>query len=306
MPVRFHTRIIQGNFVQTVNDAQALVTTRNDVVAGFRWQADEKARRANEFHAVALHFNDCAGRITRVDDIIADARLLQFALGASALSAKGARQLGRDVCRQIIESTIDLQRLTDGTYVAELEPRYLLTCGDALGGSMRNAIGQRAQNKLSNYVCQYLAEGQIAALVERNNGGKITKIRWRNRILVFDRKPKFIGKNIDFILLDSVSYTPATLEAPDKLLACGELKGGIDPAGADEHWKTAQAALDRVRRAFEERNTISPGLFFVGAAIEQSMAAEIFAQLANRTLTAAANLHHQEQLTELTKILTDL
>lgn len=306
MPVRFHTRIIQGNFVQTVNDAQALVTTRNDVVAGFRWQADEKARRANEFHAVALHFYDYAGRIARVEDIIADAKLLQFALGACALSAKGARQLGRDVCRQIIESTIDLQRLTDAAYVAELERRYLLTCGDALGGSMRNAIGQRAQNKLSDYVCQYLSDGQIAARVERNDGGKITEIGWRNRTLVFDRKPKFIGKNIDFILLDAVIYSPATLENPGKLLTCGELKGGIDPAGADEHWKTARAALDRVRHAFEERNTISPGLFFVGAAIEQSMAAEIFAQLANGTLTAAANLHHQGQLSELTKILTDL
>ena len=39
--------------------------------------------------------------------------------------------------------------------------------------------------------------------------------------------------------------SPETLhvENPKHYLACGELKGGIDPAGADEHWKTAGKAL---------------------------------------------------------------
>ncbi|MFN4221127.1 MULTISPECIES: AvaI/BsoBI family type II restriction endonuclease [Novosphingobium] len=292
--------------MQTVEDAQSLVTTRNDIVAGFRWQEEEKARRANEFHAIALHFCASAGRIQSVATIIGDARLYQFALGACALSAKGARQLGAEVCRQIIEATIDLQRLTDAAYVAELERRYLLTCGDALGGSMRNAIGQRAQNKLSDFVCQYLAEGQIQARVTRNAGGKITEISWANRTLAFDRKPRFINKNIDFILMDAPRFAAATLEQPQRLIAFGELKGGIDPAGADEHWKTARAALDRVRQAYADRQLAAPSLFFVGAAIEQSMAVEIFAQLTNNALTAAANLHHQGQLAELTQILTDL
>ena len=167
VPANFHMkRMAYGVVVQTVGDAQSLVTTRHDVVAGFRWQAEEKARRANEFHAIALHFCASAGRIQSVANIVADDRLYQFALGACALSAKGARQLGRDVCRQIIEATIDLQRLSDAAYVAELERRYLLTCGDALGGSMRNAIGQRAQNKLSDFVCNYLADGRIQARVE--------------------------------------------------------------------------------------------------------------------------------------------
>ena len=33
-------------------------------------------------------------------------------------------------------------------------------------------------------------------------------------------------------------------------MALGELKGGIDPAGADEHWKTARTALSRIHEAF--------------------------------------------------------
>lgn len=214
--------------------------------------------------------------------------------------------MGSDVCRQIIEATIDLQRLTDAAYVAELERRYLLTCGDALGGSMRNAIGQRAQNKLSEFVCNYLAEGQIQANIKRNTGGKITEISWRNRTLAFDRTPRFIEKNIDFILMDAPRFTAATLEQPQRLIAFGELKGGIDPAGADEHWKTAKSALDHVRQVYADRQLASPSLFFVGAAIERSMAVEIFAQLINNALTAAANLHHPGQLAELTQILTDL
>ncbi|HAJ78349.1 MAG TPA: hypothetical protein DCO75_01135, partial [Fibrobacteres bacterium] len=32
-----------------------------------------------------------------------------------------------------------------------------------------------------------------------------------------------------------------------------ELKGGIDPAGADEHWKTAKTAIDRIVSAFKKR-----------------------------------------------------
>ncbi|WJS98921.1 AvaI/BsoBI family type II restriction endonuclease [Novosphingobium humi] len=295
--------------MEAVKSAKDLVTTRDDVVAGFRWQAEEKALRANEFSAVADHFYYKAGKVGEikgVDDIVADDRLYRFALGACALSAKAAQQLGRETCREIIGSTINFARVAEIEYQAELERRYFLTCGDALGGSMRNAIGQRAQNKLSDYVCQYLSDGQINHHVERNGGGKITEVRWAHRVLVFDRKPKFIGKNIDFILLDAGEYKTSLLEVPHKLLACGELKGGIDPAGADEHWKTARAALDRVRDAFKDRGLQSPALFFVGAAIEQSMAAEIFAQLTNGTLAAAANLHHQGQLAELAKILTNL
>jgi len=63
-------------------------------------------------------------------------------------------------------------------------------------------------------------------------------------------------------------------EATKSYIAMGELKGGIDPAGADEHWKTARAALDRIRKAFSKVE-VSPHNFFVGAAIAKRMAQEI-------------------------------
>jgi type II restriction enzyme len=61
-------------------------------------------------------------------------------------------------------------------------------------------------------------------------------------------------------------------------VALGELKGGIDPAGADEHWKTARSALDRIKKAFEKVGQ-QPRRFFIGAAIEKEMAIEIWHDL---------------------------
>ena len=74
---------------------------------------------------------------------------------------------------------------------------------------------------------------------------KVQKIAWPDRVLLFDRKPTFINKNVDMILLagTAVKSDGELLEQPNCYLACGELKGGIDPAGADEHWKTARSAL---------------------------------------------------------------
>ncbi len=81
-------------------------------------------------------------------------------------------------------------------------------------------------------------------------------------------------------------------------IALGELKGGIDPAGADEHWKTANSALNRIRKSFSEKK-LNPKTFFIGAAIENSMAYEIFKQLQNGTMNNAANLTNDDQLTEI-------
>jgi type II restriction enzyme len=75
----------------------------------------------------------------------------------------------------------------------------------------------------------------------------------------------------------------------------GELKGGIDPAGADEHWKTGNTALNRIRAAFAE-NKLNIATSFIGAAIEKKMATEIFTQLKQKTLSCAANLTIDAQL----------
>ena len=77
----------------------------------------------------------------------------------------------------------------------------------------------------------------------------------------------------------------------------GEVKGGIDPAGADEHWKTANSALNRIRKSFSTVD-IDIKTSFVGAAIESAMSKEIYEQLSSDILTNAANLTNSKQLTE--------
>ena len=120
------------------------------------------------------------------------------------------------------------------------------------------------------------------------------------------------GKNVDLCLLN---WTPDEYSARTQRLrmvkdaqhyiALGELKGGIDPAGADEHWKTASAHLVRSRRSFLGLQA-QPYLFFIGNAIEASMAGEIWGMLESGELTNAANMTDERQAVSLVAWLCSL
>ncbi|MFO7631205.1 MAG: AvaI/BsoBI family type II restriction endonuclease [Caldilinea sp.] len=120
------------------------------------------------------------------------------------------------------------------------------------------------------------------------------------------------GKNVDLCLLQIAE--DAYLAKPNRsrkvkdnqlYIALGELKGGIDPAGADEHWKTASAHLSRIRRSFALYDA-SPSLFFIGNAIEPSMAGEIWGMLERGELANAANMTDVEQAVSLVSWLCKL
>jgi len=96
-----------------------------------------------------------------------------------------------------------------------------------------------------------------------------------------------------------------TLQSPDLYIALGELKGGIDPAGADEHWKTARTALQRIDAAFRKISK-HPYTFFISTAIETKMAREIYQQLETKKLTNAANLTNDNQLVSIMRWLCHL
>ena len=83
----------------------------------------------------------------------------------------------------------------------------------------------------------------------------------------------------------------------------GELKGGIDPAGADEHWKTGNTALTRIRTAFASYDILTS---FIAAAIEREMSEEIWSQLCDNILNNAANITVDEQLTNYCKWIIEL
>jgi hypothetical protein len=113
--------------------------------------------------------------------------------------------------------------------------------------------------------------------------------------------------NVDLCLFKGrpADITPEAFDAPRLYLALGELKGGIDPAGADEHWKTARSALNRIRTAFASQN-YAPQTFFIGAAIEKKMANEIWSELQDGALSNAANLTDDRQITFVSDWLCNL
>jgi len=278
-----------------------LVTTSAAIAEGFVWQVTEKSERANRILQALPNLAIEIDHYDGATDSLSD-ELVSFLLAAAGMSQKSLSHIPEDIQLELISRTIDLDRLVDSRYQDELIRRALLTHGDSLGGEMRNVVGQRAQQLLSDAILNALEHSGLKPHAKRSKQGKITTIDWPGRQIIFDKKPRFIGKSIDLILLND----PSGIEEPSAFLACGELKGGIDPAGADEHWKTARSAFERIRDAFSGRGLSSPKLFFIGSAIEDAMAKEIFDQLSDGSLEAAANLNYSKQLTEAISKLISL
>ncbi|CAG0927935.1 Type-2 restriction enzyme BsoBI [Thermoflexales bacterium] len=117
------------------------------------------------------------------------------------------------------------------------------------------------------------------------------------RTLIYNLTVPLVRNDVDLCLLKVrlADMTKETFSIPRLYLALGELKGGIDPAGADEHWKTARSALNRIRTAFAAQG-LMPQTFFIGAAIEKKMANEIWNELQDGSLSNAANLTADRQI----------
>jgi hypothetical protein len=96
------------------------------------------------------------------------------------------------------------------------------------------------------------------------------------------------------------------LQPQDKMEAIqGLIKNFLEPAGADEHRKTARTALTRIQIAFSNSG-VKPHTFFIGAAIERNMANEIWGHLEDDTLENAANLTDDNQIASVSRWLCNL
>ncbi len=245
-------------------------------------------------------------------------------LTASGLSDKSLNYLTEDdkvaAIKQLIEKFLEP---AGGSFVDELIYRYLLTRGDTLGGKARNLAGQLGERKFirsllsvfnlsgTDYYwrdstsASWLPKPKDDTDLEKRASSFYWKIGRTNRLLIMNTTVPVVKKNVDVCVLDSTienlradSRKKSIIYSNESYVALGELKGGLDPAGADEHWKTANSALSRIRSSFRKKK-LSPHTFFIGAAIENSMAKEIFNQLQNGILSGAANLTKDEQLTSV-------
>lgn len=257
-------------------------------------------------------------------DVLGMSDIRPALLLAAGFSVKAQGNMTDDDKKKVLAEFCDrVLKPCSRQFVDEIVYRYLLALGEQLGGRMRNIIGDVARGKLTQgIVAQLRVKGRSFAIHGKDgawvDGSQCTSVdvdsakavRWETdgyrRMLVHNVNIPRVSKNVDIVVLnefakDVKAKTLADLLGDNKkYVVMGELKGGIDPAGADEHWKTARTALDRIRSHFKKVYVA-----FVGAAIEKAMAEEIFNQLQNGTLDYAANMTNGNQLAAFCGWLVD-
>lgn len=300
-----------------------LVTTYEDIRAGFVALALEKNRLATPYVAEARALQAAAERAKKPSDLLTIEGIRSGLLTAAGLSDKAQSYFSSADKNEAINGLIKNFLEPAGTkFVEELVFRFLLTRGDTLGGSIRNIGGVLAQRKLSraiiatlkiagtSYKWQHSKSRQWFDMnnddpeIEVNLRGLSWKMRGEPRTLIYNLMVPLVGNNVDICLfnLDPDNLHKDKYQSTKSYIALGELKGGIDPAGADEHWKTARTSLERIRVAFASQSH-TPYTFFIGAAIAKKMAEEIWEQLTKGLLTNAANLNHHAQVASVSRWL---
>lgn len=314
-----------------IDDNKSLVTPYEEIRSGFIALALEKNRKATPFIEEAKALKVIASKAKKPKDLLKFKEIIPSILTASGISDKASNHLTENDKKEAIKGLLDnFLEPAGNDFIDELVFRFLLTRGDSLGGSIRNLAGSLGERKFSRAIISTLAlEGKSYkwlhsksrkwiekssddADIEIHLKGLRWKVRDKPRTLIFNLTVPLIKKNVDLCLFDcdtddiifgnrknSVHFKP------ECYIALGELKGGIDPAGADEHWKTANSALERIRNAFAKKR-MKPCHFFVGAAIEKAMADEIYRQLKKGKMINAANLTNEKQVVSLCRWLIHL
>lgn len=294
--------------------------------AGFVLLALEKNRRATPFIDEARRLKTAVSKVKDPYYLLKMTEIRKALLTAAGVSDKASGHLEESDKTEAIAGLIGKFLEPAGVdFIEELVFRFLLTRGDTLGGSMRNVGGVLAQRKLTRAIISYLNlagskywwtdkkktswTASASSIDDVDIELNLSGLAWRNtkgyRTLIYNLTVPKIKNNIDMCLFDSfyVNFSVDVIRNPKQYIALGELKGGIDPAGADEHWKTARTALERIHKGFAN---YTPATFFIGAAIEKKMAGEIWELLEDGTINNAANLTDENQVSSITKWICSL
>lgn len=287
------------NALQIITSASDLVTSREQTRAGFIAFALEKNKKASPLVAEAKSLHAMASVAKKPEDLTAIPDIRPALLTAAGLSDKSLQYLTEADKTESINNLIKNFLEPEGEYFLDaLVYRYLLIRGDSLGGSMRNLIGALAQQKLIRTIISNLTVMGINFLwtdgasrqwyrgsASNVNEEDVKALHWRygqnDRLLAFNLTVPLVKKNVDICLFNGapIHYDNGKIVKQNtRYIMLGELKGGIDPAGADEHWKTGNTALGRIRTAFGGAH-LPIKTSFIAAAIESSMANEIYGQL---------------------------
>lgn len=307
--------------INLIKSADDLITSRQDTRAGFIAMALEKNYMAVPYIEEAKALKALASQVKEPKDLLQLKSIRVGLLTASGLSDKSLNYFTDD--DKILAIKILIEKFLEPAgenFIDELVYRYLLTKGDALGGRARNLAGSLGERKFLRSLISVFNISGINYKWKDNASHtwldkptddtgiekRIKAIYWKkkkDRLMILNTNIPLVNKNVDVSILQSTidefkAGKQSIIHQYNKYVALGELKGGFDPAGADEHWKTANTALNRIRTSFDNEK-LKPQTFFVGAAIENAMAIEIFEQLNTGIMSNAANLTNDGQLTEI-------
>ena len=223
----------------------------------------------------------------------------------------------------------------------------LSNIGDALGGISRNEVGRYAAAEILHYLIihwhnlgylhsiyySFKPNFQIEEETEEShfNGTQrvltinpqidvpeFLKIAESNRV----KYQEIVLNNGYHLLLDrQITWHEQTSEGrsyrigPDlvsktvsiDMAWAGEIKGGADPAGSDEHWKTATQALNRILEAAEKTGKPQPQLSFLATILVDRVAIEAQRWIDDGKLTSVYNLTKiADSAEELQRFLDDM
>ena len=312
-------------YQEHLKDSDSLVTSYEARRAGFVALALEKNRRATPFVELARSLKAAASKATTPMELMSIPEIRPSLLTAAGVSDKAVNHLEEADKEAAILGLIRNFLEPQVNFVEELVFRFLLTRGDTLGGSMRNVVGVLAQRRFTRAIISWFGAQRVDySWMDSRTGAwarmsqddsdidlHLRGLSWyvgaKPRTLIYNLTVPIVRNNIDLCLFDCGpdALLKETHNTATAYLALGELKGGIDPAGADEHWKTARTALGRIHTSFAKHKT-KPKTFFIGAAVETKMATEIWTMLKKGELDNAANLTDDDQLASLTRWLCSL
>jgi hypothetical protein len=300
-----------------VTSPDSLVTTHDAYRAGVLEIALFKNKESLPYldRAKALYVT-LKKNTTTCSDILKMTELHETILEAAGITTKTKKHLTKEDKSELLSKFVNEILAKSGKkYVDEIVYRYLMALGEQLGGHMRNGIGALARGKL---IRQIVAQLKVAGISFRyfidgdkswTNESKykpaiaeeIKAISWKNegceRTFLNNVNVAGLSKNVDMVLLQrelpriTSAEMKSALAATKDILMMGELKGGIDPAGGDEHWKTARGALERIRKNYKRVD-----ILFICASIEKAMSKEIYSMLQMGDLNCVANLTNDNQL----------